>query len=284
MLRFLQVLILIGYTMAQSLCNNIRDNHQNCIVEGCQIWFDGCQTCAIAYDGASEYVNMGCTTEKCKTLDKARCIDPSYHSNECKLEPIKCVWDNVCPVMREITHCSKGGIKGYTTYELSLELNKDVYNIYVMYGTEKNMMYIPPAKNEYSLLGANVGGVNPAYYNKYHSDAKYDSWLTLGITEGDTNHDLSSIGIKFDDWSTDKPLTIKNGAIFVVDAAKKVVTGNTYVIGHLTVKNDMSDEVIINVQGFKHHNQRLVPWITTGVKFPIKPLVKPLVNITNNGH
>ena len=106
----------------------------------------------------------------------------------------------------------------------------------------------------------------------------------MGITGGDTDHVLSSIGIKFDDWSTDKPLTIKNGAIFVVDATKKVVTGNTYVIGHLTVKNDMSDEVIINVQGFKHHNQRLVPWITTGVRFPIKPLVKPLVNITNNGH
>ena len=280
MLRFLHALILIGYTMTQSPCNNIRDNNQNCIVEGCQIWFDGCHTCAIAYDGASEYVNMGCTTEKCKTLDKARCVDPNYHSNDCKLEPIKCVWDNVCPVMREITHCSKGGIKGYTTYELSLELNKDVYNIYVMYGTEKNMMYIPPAKNEYSLLGANVGGVNPVYYNKYQSDAKYDSWLTVGITEGDTDHVLSSIGIKFDDWSTDKPLTIKNGAIFVVDATKKVVTGNTYVIGHLTVKNDMSDEVIINVQGFKHRNKRLVPWITNGIRFPIKPLVK----VINNGH
>ena len=182
--------------------------------------------------------------------------------------------------MREITHCSKGGIKGYTTYELSLELNKDVYNIYVMYGTEKNIMYIPPAKNEYSLLGANVGGVNPVYYNKYQTDAKYDSWLTLGITDGDTNHDLSSIGIKFDDWSPDNPLIIKDGAIFVVDATKKVVTGNTYVIGHLTVKNDMRDEVIINVQGHKHRNKILVPWITTGIRFPIKPLTK----IINNGH
>ena len=47
MLRFLHALILIGYTMTQSPCNNIRDNNQNCIVEGCQIWFDGCQTCAI---------------------------------------------------------------------------------------------------------------------------------------------------------------------------------------------------------------------------------------------
>ena len=42
----------------------------------------------------------------------------------------------------------------------------------------------------------------------------------------------------------------------------------------------MRDEVIINVQGHKHRNKILVPWITTGIRFPIKPLTK----IINNGH
>ena len=55
-----------------------------------------------------------------------------------------------------------------------------------------------------------------------------------------------------------------------------------YLIDHYMsgVKNDMRDEVIINVQGHKHRNKILVPWITTGIRFPIKPLAK----IINNGH
>ena len=41
----------------------------------------------------------------------------------------------VCPIVREITHCSTGGIPGYTTYELSLQvINEDVYNIYALFG------------------------------------------------------------------------------------------------------------------------------------------------------
>ena len=149
-----------------------------------------------------------------------------------------------------------------------------------MYGTHENTMYIPPAKNEYSLLGANIGGVNPIYYKKYHSVAEYDSWLTLGITDGDTKHELSSVGIKFDDWSQDKPLIINNGAIFLINAREKVVTGNKYVIGHLTVKNDMSDVVRINVQGYKKHGERLVPWTATDIRFPIESFIKD----AHNGH
>jgi len=281
MLELFRFLAFIGYSMAQSVCNNIKDHHGNCIAEGCQIWFDGCQTCAIAYDGETKYVNMGCTGEICKKMEKAKCVDPRYHEgDDCRVKPIPCTWDNVCPVMREITHCSQGGIKGYTTYELSLELKKDVYNVYVMYGTHDNTMYIPPAKNEYSLLGSNIGGVNPIYYNKQHNGIGYDSWLTIGITGGDMKHELSSIGIKFDNWSAESPLIVDNGAIFLINARQKVVTGNNLVIGHLTVKNDMSDIVNINVQGYKKLGKRLIPWTTNDIKFPIEPLT----NDSHNGH
>ena len=108
MLKLLKLLALIGYTIAQSVCNNIHDHHGNCIDEGCQIWYDGCQTCAIAYDGETKYVNMGCTGDICKKMDTAKCVDPRYQNDECKVKPIPCNTKDVCPVMREITHCSKG--------------------------------------------------------------------------------------------------------------------------------------------------------------------------------
>jgi len=222
---------------------------------------------------------MGCDGISCKKLESPGCVDPRF--DDCPLEPIKCIWDNVCPKIREITQCSKGGIKGYTTYELSLELKKDTFNIYAIYGNKDNTMYVPPAKNTYSILGTNIGGVNPIYYEKYHSIAKYDSWLTIGITNGDKNKELSSIGIQFDPWNEDTPLIIDDGAIFLLDARKKVVKDNVYIIGHLTVKNNLNDKLIINAQGYKRINKkRLVPWNDYDIIFPIKPLVKD----GSNGH
>ena len=50
--------------------------------------------------------------------------------------------------------------------------------------------------------GTNVGGVNPALIIPGTSDSSaYDSWLTIGKTEGDGAGELTPIGIDWDAWT-----------------------------------------------------------------------------------
>jgi hypothetical protein len=37
-------------------------------------------------------------------------------------------------------------------------------------------------------------------YQAVKAEAEFDSWLTVGITEGNTRNELSSIGINFETW------------------------------------------------------------------------------------
>ena len=57
-------------------------------------------------------------------------------------------------------------------------------------------------------FGANTGGVNPLFFNAL-STAKYDSWLSVGLTEGDDQNDIGSIGIDFGTWTATAPLSTK---------------------------------------------------------------------------
>ena len=47
--------------------------------------------------------------------------------------------------------------------------------------------------------------------------AQYDSWLTIGSTDGSTGSSISSIGLDFDSWTATHGLSTDNGAIFYMD-------------------------------------------------------------------
>ena len=50
--------------------------------------------------------------------------------------------------------------------------------------------------------------MNPLFFNAL-STAKYDSWLSVGLTEGDDQNDIGSIGIDFGAWTATAPLSTK---------------------------------------------------------------------------
>jgi hypothetical protein len=56
-----------------------------------------------------------------------------------------------------------------------------------------------------SPFGVDVGGVNPQLMQMM-PDAAFDSWLTIGMTEGDNTGAMSSIGVPFTAWTEDSPL------------------------------------------------------------------------------
>ena len=53
-------------------------------------------------------------------------------------------------------------------------------------------MVIPAAFQVAAPFGAHVGGTNPAFWT-YSPDTQYDSWMTVGIVDGDENSALGSI-------------------------------------------------------------------------------------------
>ena len=107
---------------------------------------------------------------------------------------------------------STSGVPGYTTYRLSLSFTShDVRNVYALFGSPMEVagehagepakpMHIPGAFQAPAPFGSDVGGTNPLFWA--HSPVtQYDSWLTIGVIEGDYAGGLSSVGIDFDRWT-----------------------------------------------------------------------------------
>jgi hypothetical protein len=123
------------------------------------------------------------------------------------------------------------GLAGYTTYRLSLQLQRDAKNVYTIYGDttsgSNHPMSFPPAYQVAAPFGANVGGVADQLI-AVHADAKYDSWLTIGLTDGNRAGDISSIDIDWADWDENVGLTVGDGAVFwmATDNGPTEATGN----------------------------------------------------------
>ena len=80
---------------------------------------------------------------------------------------------------------------------------------------------MPPAVQEPNPFGADLGGVSPLLID-VRASAAFDSWLTVGLTDGDSASALGSIGIEFAAWNTNGGLNTDNGAVFWMDPSSGV--------------------------------------------------------------
>ena len=106
---------------------------------------------------------------------------------------------------------------GYTTYKVSIVPNADLHakSCYSIFGEKGHEMLVPAARQVPAPFGQDVGGVNPAFWAlPGHEDCKYDSWLTVGVQDGNPNNEISSIGIDFASWSVVNTLSVDDGAVF----------------------------------------------------------------------
>jgi hypothetical protein len=172
--------------------------------------------------------------------------------SQCPIPITQCTNEYVCPKVVEITHCSRNGISGYTTYQLSLVIhNLNIQNIYAIYGDNQygeHPLNIPPAYQGNSIFNSNIGGIAPELI-AIDPDATFDSWLTIGLTNGDKNNKLSSVGIDFTTWTDTQGIYTTNGAVFLMNANEVIVQGYEYVVAQLTVPDDYVGDVSLNVQG-----------------------------------
>ena len=106
----------------------------------------------------------------------------------------------------------------HTTYQISLVLGDEVQNVYTIYGNEFRQLMFPPAFQVDAPFGVDKGGVDPLIVLAL-PNAAYDSWLTVGIGDGDYNK-LGTIGLHFESWNDHTALLSApdtGGAVFWIE-------------------------------------------------------------------
>ena len=127
-------------------------------------------------------------------------------------------------------------------------------NVYAVYGEQNNAMELPPAFHVPAPFGCDIGGTNPQFW-AINADSQWDSWLTIGITQGDPHNLMSSIGIDWSSWTDVSGLSVDDGAVFWMDpsdAPPFTDSPDGVVIGQITVPSAAPVSgrcVILSAQG-----------------------------------
>ena len=140
----------------------------------------------------------------------------------------------------------------HDTYQLVARLDMAASNnVYTIFGTNESPMDWPPAYQCASPFGGNVGGTNVAFWgianNAALGYAEFDSWLSVGISAGDTAGALSTIGLDFTAWDENSGLATSDGAVFWMTPDD--APGADSMIGQITVASGSSGTVTMGMQG-----------------------------------
>ena len=195
----------------------------------------------------------------------------------CIIEPTACTNIHVCPKIIEVTTCGIGGIAGHSTYQLSVVVqpNLNIKNVYAIFGDRNRDMYWPRVYQMDGSFNSDIGGVSPSIITIY-PESKYDSWITVGIIDGDLHNKLSTIGIDFNGWNRGESMTTSNGAVFIMDPTE-IISEKEYVIAQLTLPSDELHRMDVNVQG-QYDVFQSASWTETGVTFIIHPsITSPII-------
>ena len=83
-------------------------------------------------------------------------------------------------------------------------------------------------------FGADTGGVSPDFF-PFSAEAEFDSWLTIGSTDGSAGVALgASPGLGLGDWSPSAAFSTNNGAIFWMDPTDGPSGADPIVLAQIT--------------------------------------------------
>ena len=153
-------------------------------------------------------------------------------------------------VRGKVTVIATDGVAGATTYQLSISAaSSAVRNVYTIFGDVRNPMHLPAAFQAETPFGAHIGGSDPLFY-AVEPMAEFDSWLTVGIEDGNSENKVASINIPFEGWTAAEALYVSNGAVFWMqpDDAPRLEDQDV-TVGQLTLKSDQRVRASMNAQG-----------------------------------
>lgn len=275
MFKFILSLFFVYNSLSQEICSEL----QNAVIHKCN---SNCQNCDF---NVANIILNNCLNDNGDIAYNNLC----HESNTiCDISYTDCNDDYVCPKITEVTQCGDGGIDGYTTYRLSLITKDNVRNIYAIYGDDDDdysPMIIPPAYQGNTVFNNNIGGIMPEII-RIDSDSAFDSWLTIGIVDGDRNNELSSVGIDFNSWTENTGITTTNGAVYVSNPENILSQNDEYIVAQITIPNDSTYNVRLNVQGkttCDDCDRDGRTWKREGIMFHITPpVVNNPIQIPNN--
>lgn len=204
----------------------------------CKDLYNNCEDCL---NKQKQGLNLACP----ETCSIAVVSEHQYTSN-CEINIPDCDNIYVCP---KLYICDS--LENHITYKLSLLINQNenILNIYALFGDSQNNMIIPAAyQSPATSYGTNIGGI-PDNIIRIFPNSKYDSYLTLGVTNGNIDNELSSVGIDFNNWNEDNGLIINDGAVFSLQPNNNNIINNEINIGQITLQKDIITYVTINVRG-----------------------------------
>jgi len=107
-----------------------------------------------------------------------------------------------------------------STVQLTAHLDAKKANVYALAGAtganvdgHDRVMKFPAAFQVATPFGTDIGGVAPAFF-AVNPDCQYDSWLTVGVTDGSAAGGLAtSPGLGLDKWTADAAFRTTDGAV-----------------------------------------------------------------------
>merc|ERR1711988_206857 len=157
----------------------------------------------------------------------------------------------------------------HKTIRLHVTLKGDAKNMYAIMGSAGHPLAIPAAYQVTGPANKHVGGIDPAFWLSYGQiDAQFDSWLTVGITDGDPNNRLSIVGLNMTTWTATQGISNSDCSVFWMDPrTTTVVAGSTSaVVAQLTVPKDYSGIATMGLSGNKNDGNM---WRENDVVFTI---------------
>ena len=138
-----------------------------------------------------------------------------------------------------------------TTYRLAVKLKGNAASATGIEGSSKGQMFIPPAYQVKSY-GVNIGGVSKDAIKSVKA-AEFDSWLTVGITDGDSKKELGNAGLKSDmkAWNEKQGINNKDCSVFWFEGKNSTAKGQKapIVLAQLTVPSNYRGHARMGVFG-----------------------------------
>lgn len=144
------------------------------------------------------------------------------------------------------------GPSGYQTWRVIATPTGVAANVYTLYGQAGAPMQLPSAYQVATPFGVDTGGTNPSFWaianNAALGFAEYDSWLTVGLTEGDSSAALASIGLDFTAWAESAyGYTCNDCAVFWM-SPDSAPSGST-TVAQITIQSGTTDTIRFGLQG-----------------------------------
>ena len=149
------------------------------------------QHLAAPWGGPGSMLNTDGTGIEATVVYDRRSADPTRGTNDVTIVP---------GVSKVLDGNSSRGIDGYTTWNLTIQMLGNAKNAYTIYGSKDAPLVMPAVyKCNCDPFGSNIGGTNPQFW-AYKQEAQWDSWITIGVTDGNADKAISSIGFDYSTW------------------------------------------------------------------------------------